>query len=702
MSRSSGSYPGTGLALMRPPAVDASPSSPPTEPRWGLDGLRQNGVAPEPELPRFTRRLRPLVDAVARIDASVHRKLLFGFLAGALLLVGMAVLSLIVIERMNGRMEELDRLREKSSRAQQALYSITAQSHYRAMALLTLDDEWNDRIVVAKTTFADLLSAMEDDDPDEADFFAEVREVNRGFNSSSDEVLELYEAGKIPAATAVHIEEEHTASHVLEAQMRTLIDTAVQEAAAARAAFGGDRTLLAVIVVAFSAAAVAIAMTLGFVLSWAFILPVRKMEGALAAITDEDFSQSVVVPNRDELGTLAAGLNATSDRLSQLFDDHRTLEARLTAMNASLTRASKAKSQFLASVSHELRTPMNAILGFTDALLAGVDGPLNDEQRASLGWVQRGGRELLGLINEILDLSKIEAGKLTIDAEPFDPRELVESVVAQHRSLAAQKEIRLEWDDAGAPAEVILDRQRVRQILVNLIGNALKFTQAGKVAALASGAAEARLHIAVRDTGPGIAPDQHAAIFEEFGQGGGDAPGTGLGLAIARRLARAMGGDVTVESELGQGATFHLTLPLDCRAVTAGTDDPTVAEAAIGERVVLSIDDDPSVAPLLRKMLANHGYSVVASSALNAAADARRLLPQAIILDILMPDRRGDDILAELKADPATSAIPVIVLTVVDRGDVPSIADAHVGKPLRKAALLQALADHGAAPEGWV
>jgi signal transduction histidine kinase/CheY-like chemotaxis protein len=426
------------------------------------------------------------------------------------------------------------------------------------------------------------------------------------------------------------------------------------------------------------------------------------METALAAITDEDFSQRVEVPNRDELGTLAAGLNTTSDRLSQLFEDHRALAARLTATNASLARASRAKSQFLASVSHELRTPMNAVLGFTDALLAGVDGPLNDEQKASLGWVQRGGRDLLGLINEILDLSKIEAGKLTIEAQPFDPRELVESVVAQHRSLADRKEIRFRWEDAGAPAEVVLDRQRVRQILVNLIGNALKFTDAGQVTVVTNGAAEGRLHVAVRDTGPGIAPDQHAAIFEEFGQSGGDAPGTGLGLAIGRRLARAMGGEVTVDSEVGHGATFHLTLPLDCREVTAAADDPTVAQVANGERVLLSVDDDPSVAPLLRKMLANHGYRVVASSALSAVADARRLLPEAIILDILMPDRRGEDILAELKADPALSAIPVIVLTVVERGDVPSIADAHIGKPLRKAALLQALADHGAAPAGWV
>ena len=197
-------------------------------------------------------------------------------------------------------------------------------------------------------------------------------------------------------------------------------------------------------------------------------------------ITAGDFEQHVDVPNRDEFGKLATDLNGTSERLATLFDDQRTLATRLSETNASLERASEAKSRFLANVSHELRTPMTAILGFTDALLAGVDGPLNEEQQESLGWVQRGGQDLLGLINEILDLSKIEAGKLTIDAEPFDPRELVESVVAQHRSLAAQKRIRFAWRDAGTPAEVVLDRQRVRQILVNLFGNALKFTDDGR------------------------------------------------------------------------------------------------------------------------------------------------------------------------------------------------------------------------------
>ena len=333
--------------------------------------------------------------------------------------------------------------------------------------------------------------------------------------------------------------------------------------------------------------------------------------------------------------------------------------------------ASEAKSRFLTSVSHELRTPMNAILGFTDAILAGVDGPLNDEQRVSLEWVQRGGRDLLGLINEILDLSRIEAGKLTIEAELFDPRELVEAVVAQHRSLATQKGLVVEWIDNGTLTDVRLDRGRTRQIIVNLLGNACKFTLAGAVTVETSGAEEGWLDVSVRDTGPGIPASETEAIFQEFHQVEGAAPGTGLGLAISRRLARAMGGDITVDSELGVGTTFRLRLPKDCLAVPES--EPAQA-IFIGEEqpILLSVDDDPSVAPLLHKMLSGHGYRVVASSSPHAVvSDARRLRPAAILLDILMPERDGEEVLRELKANPETRGIPVIVISVKDTMEIP-------------------------------
>jgi len=473
---------------------------------------------------------------------------------------------------------------------------------------------------------------------------------------------------------------------------KPFIEVAQVEAARASSDFDSDRRLHRNIVLAFSAVSVLLALLLGFLLSWAFLLPVKKMQHALAEMTAGNLRQRVEVPNRDEFGKLSQDLNSTSHRLESSFERQRSLALSLRETNASLARASDAKSRFLASVSHELRTPMNAILGFTDALLAGVDGPLNDAQTESLGWVQRGGRDLLGLINEILDLSKIEAGKLTLDPQPFDPRELVASVVEQHRSLADQKRIMLGWRDMGAPEEVILDEQRVRQILVNLIGNALKFTAHGGVEVEVGSRAEGLL-VAVRDTGPGIEAAQREAIFEEFRQAEDDVIGTGLGLAISRRLARAMKGDVTVESEPGRGSVFSLQLPLDCRSAVStpeNLEQPTIGSEV--QRLLLSVDDDPSVAPLLQKMLAAGGYRVVASHVPSAAAEARNLRPDAILLDLLMDERAGEEILLELKTDPATSDIPVIIVSVVDEEDVPAQADGHLPKPVDRTALLDVLA----------
>jgi signal transduction histidine kinase len=654
----------------------------------------------EPALPRFTGWLRPAVDAVARINLGVGRKLLFGFLAGALLLIGMAVLSLVVMYQMKSRLVELDRAQDKAEAAQEMLYAVTAQSHDRAMAILVPENAlvWNVRVERQKEIFDDGLTALEKADPDERELLQDLRATNELYRKSGLSVRAAFEAEKFDRdrAIALHLS-EHDISHDLEDPLNKLVPTAKDEMKAAHSDFQSDRARLTGIVIGFSGVSVLLALLLGFVLSWAFILPVRKMEHGLAAITAGDFAQHIEVPNRDEFGKLTTDLNSTGERLATLFDDQRTLATRLRETNASLERASEAKSRFLANVSHELRTPMTAILGFTDALLAGVDGPLNEEQTESLRWVQRGGRDLLGLINEILDLSKIEAGKLVIDAEPFDPRELVESVVAQYRSLAAQKRIHFAWHDAGTPEEVVLDCQRVRQILVNLFGNALKFTDEGDVHVEASGTTEGRFHVSVRDTGPGIVPAEQEAIFEEFHQADRAAAGTGLGLAISRRLARAMGGDITLESELGRGSVFHLVLPLDCRAASGAAVPFEPEEPREGDRVLLSVDLDPSVAPLLQKMLAGHGYRVVASKdAAATVGDARRLQPAAILLDI--PESERDDLLRQLKADAVTSRIPVIVMSVVDRPDLPAGADAHVSKPVQHEPLLRVLEEHAAAP----
>ena len=648
----------------------------------------------EPKMPRFTGWLRPVVEAVARVQAGVHRKLLFGFLVGAVLLVAMALLSLLVIRQMNDRMTELRDAQVKAGRAQEMLYAVTAQSHYRAMALLRVDEAatYNGQVEAAKATFARLLDELQHAEPANTAFYENVRTVNEEYRQSGQRVLALFEQGDTDAASDVHLREEHLTSHELERLMGELVTTAKADMVAAQSDFRSAHDLLTGIVIAFSAVSVIVAVLLGFVLSWAFILPVRTMERALADITAGNFGGRVEVPNRDEFGSLARDLTSTSERLATLFDDQRRLATRLGETNASLERASEAKSRFLANVSHELRTPMTAILGFTDAVLAGVDGPLNPEQEASLRWVQRGAQDLLGLINEILDLSKIEAGKLTLDVGPFDPRELLEAVVAQHRSLAAQKGIRFGWHDAGTPVEVVLDRQRVRQILVNLVGNTLKFTESGEVEVVSARTDEARYRIEVRDTGPGISPDQQDAVFEEFHQAEVAAPGTGLGLPISRRLARAMGGDVTFESEPSRGSTFHLDLPLDCRPAHAGSNDLPLPAVPDGERVLLCVDDDPSVVHLLQKMVTGHGYRVVAAqSARTAVEDARRVEPAAILIDVRRQGRDALDVLRELKSDEETRAIRLIVLSGADNGHLPDGIDGSLTKPVQQDRLLRML-----------
>jgi signal transduction histidine kinase/CheY-like chemotaxis protein len=662
--------------------------------------------AADTRLPRPLAWLRPVIDAVARVNASIHRKLLFGFLAVALLLVGMGVLSLIVIGRMDQRMDDFNAHQLKSTRAQQMLYDVTAQSHFRAMQLLQVDQpggataDWQGKITAAKADFVELLDQLDADDPENAHFYQLVRQANDEYARASDRVSALFDAGDYKAAEAMHLSLEHPDSHVLEDELlHPYIDMANAQMVEVRSAFQSDRAFLTRIVIIISALSVLVALLLGFILAWAFIVPVRKMQGALAQVTAGNFGQRVEVANRDELGTLARDLNTTSARLEELFERERTLTAELTETNASLARASEAKSRFLASVSHELRTPMNAILGFTDAVLAGVDGPLNPAQEESLGWVQRGGRDLLGLINEILDLSRIEAGKLVLEPEPFSPVELVESVVVQHRSLSTQKGLDFAWHDSGAPAEVVLDRQRVRQILVNLIGNALKFTSDGEVVVDVGRPDRDGLLITVRDTGPGIEESEHEAIFEEFRQVGDAGSGTGLGLAISRRLARAMGGDITVESAVGAGTVFRLTLPLEIHPASKNHVTSDGAASGDSHHLLVSIDDDPSVVPLLQKVLAGTPYRVVAVSADSALSDIRRLQPAAVLLDLLMPDRSGDDVLSDLKSDPETRQIPVIVVSVVDEEEMPDLADGHVSKPVDRDTLLGLLAAHSTSEE---
>lgn len=273
---------------------------------------------------------RPFVDGVARIKATVHVKLLAGFLAIALLLLGMGVFSMLVINRMNQHVDALTVLQTRTDLARQMIYGVTAQSHFRAMALITLDDSWNDKITVAKADFLEDLESLEAiGDPDEAALFDQLREIDARFAVAGNEVLALYQAGDIDGALEQHILQEHEISHELEDLLNAEIAESEGEISTAAAQFRSDRGFLTAAVATFSAVSLVGALFLGAILSWSLIRPVRKIDRALALIAGGDFLQRVDVPNRDEFGALTSNLNRTSEQLASLYEELESLNANL-------------------------------------------------------------------------------------------------------------------------------------------------------------------------------------------------------------------------------------------------------------------------------------------------------------------------------------------------------------------------------------
>ena len=300
-----------------------------------------------------------------------------------------------------------------------------------------------------------------------------------------------------------------------------------------------------------AAGTVFLALLFGLVLSWSLIGPIRRIGARLAAIASGDFSGHVAVPNRDELGDLGENVNRMNDELRRLY---RELES-----------ASRHKSEFLANMSHELRTPLNAIIGFSQVLRERMFGDINEKQEEYLDDILSSGNHLLSLINDVLDLSKVEAGKVELEIGMFSLREAVERGVVMVRERATNDGVRLGLElDPGAVL-VEGDERRIRQVIFNLLSNAVKFTPTGGHVDLKSAQVDGEVLVSVADTGPGIAPEDQERIFEEFqqtGVGAGQREGTGLGLALSKRLVELHGGRIWVDSEPGKGSTFVFTLPL--------------------------------------------------------------------------------------------------------------------------------------------
>jgi signal transduction histidine kinase/DNA-binding response OmpR family regulator len=386
-------------------------------------------------------------------------------------------------------------------------------------------------------------------------------------------------------------------------------------------------------------------------------------------------------------------LQILADQVAIAIDNARSYELSQQAVKE-MREIDRVKTQFLANMSHELRTPLNSIIGFSRVILKGIDGPITDLQQQDLNAIYSSGQHLLGLINDVLDIAKIEAGKMELSFDDINVSDIVTSVMSTATGLVKDKPIRLlRQIDADLPI-VRADPIRLRQVLLNLLSNAAKFTDEGEIVVHASvqtgPAGLPEILVSVADTGPGISQEDQSKLFQPFSQVD-DSPtrktgGTGLGLSISQQLIQLHGGRIGVHSEPGKGSTFYFTLPIQRPKAEAAQ--------ARGGKPILAVDDDRQVLALYERYLGPQGYDVVGLTDPSKAVErARQLKPFAITLDIMMPGVDGWQVLTELKRDPETRDIPVIVCSIVEqqeRGFSLGAAD-YLLKPILQDDIISAL-----------
>jgi two-component system, sensor histidine kinase len=452
--------------------------------------------------------------------------------------------------------------------------------------------------------------------------------------------------------------------------------------------------------------------------------PLALLQAGITSVRQGNFDPIQVSRTGDEIEYLGESFNRMIEELAasqaEIRQNQELLEDRIRSRTEDLDKArqsaldaSQAKSEFLANMSHELRTPMNGLLGMLDVTL---DGNLGADQKDQLETAQRCAYSLLALLNDILDLSKIEAGKMALEKIPFRPRTVVDDCVKSYAARAAQKGVELRFEqDATVCGDVLGDPLRLRQIVANLISNAVKFTDRGWVCVRLTSAprSDGRLDIQleVRDTGSGIAPDKLHAIFEKFTQADGSITrkygGTGLGLAITRRLVEMHAGDVRVESQPGKGSTFTITVPYEAAPATAR--EPAQPWHAAGHKPerpsgarLLVVEDNLVNQKVVLAILRKKGYHIdVASDGSEALA---RLEPAGaaydlVLMDVQMPVLDGLETTRMIRRDPRWERLPVVAMTAhAMDGDRERCLQAgmngYIAKPVQPAHLIATIEEH--------
>jgi signal transduction histidine kinase len=497
------------------------------------------------------RMMSAFVGFVSRFPARIQTKLLAAFFAIELLLIVVAAVGLESVNEVNQGTEKLIKLRHKIEAYRQIQHDTVRQLYGVSSALLSADDATLTGALRQLNQFGYDLDRLAFVEKDEIHLLGQLRQDYSHFIDAETRVVFLIRNGRDSEAREAQRTQVVPLADGLERLTNQLVNLAESDMVTGIDASNQVYRLSRWIVIAFAFGSVVLALMLGYAISWSVIGPVKAIDGRLNQIAAGNFTQRIDVDNRDELGALAAHVNLMSDELGRLYQQ---IEA-----------VSQHKSQFLANMSHELRTPLNAIIGFSELILDNVYGETPDKMRAAMIRVQHNGKHLLGLINDILDLSKIEAGQLVLSLSDYSVEDLVQTVFNVVEPLANEKKLAVKFEAPSAPLCARGDERRLAQVMLNLVGNAIKFTEAGEVTVKLFANAETYT-VSVCDTGPGIVEADQKMIFEEFQQVDNTITktkgGTGLGLAIAKRIVEMHGGRIWIQSAPGRGSTFSFTVPL--------------------------------------------------------------------------------------------------------------------------------------------
>jgi signal transduction histidine kinase len=535
----------------------------------GAQETQQQAVGLVTKRWQLNRGDNPLVRAVGRLPARVDTKLLVAFGGTAVLVVVVGLLGLRVLGQSNDRVARLGALQQRAS-AYGKLQSDA--SHVRLLLAENVERDFyrvnnphpplpsdrgatrvdqavaNALARIRPATFVDALGFV----PSAGDesILRRIRAKSGRLSSVMRQIIK-HDRGQLRVENPRPLRQSAERLAIDLRQLATEIanaTTARTDALLAQNAssFTSSRNLF----IGVAAGAIVLALLLGFILSWSLIGPIQRIDSRLAAIASGDFSGHVDVSNRDELGALGANVNRMNDELRRLY---RKLE-----------ETSRHKSEFLANMSHELRTPLNAIIGFSQVLRERMFGEVNEKQEEYLDDILSSGNHLLSLINDVLDLSKVEAGQVELEVAPFSLPDALERGVVMVRERAAKEGVHVALAVNAGVDVVEGDERRIKQVIFNLLSNAVKFTPSGGAVDVSAAQVDGEVRVSVGDTGPGLAHEDHERIFEEFQQteaGVEQREGTGLGLALSKRLVELHGGRIWVDSELGKGSTFVFTIP---------------------------------------------------------------------------------------------------------------------------------------------